>query len=101
MKPINNSIDDPKYHITYIFPEDRQLRRDEMIGRIDLQRAQKSKDLLADYLSRTKVELTEEQKAAKAKELLEVELKRGGTFVILAEPPECDSNLTGADQAPV
>ena len=100
MKPINNSFDDPKYHITYIFPEDRQLLHHEMIDRVNLLRAKKSKDLLADYLHRTKVELTEEQKAVKANELLEEELKRGGTFMILPEPPETDSALSGADQPP-
>ncbi|HEY5892175.1 MAG TPA: hypothetical protein VIT91_02995 [Chthoniobacterales bacterium] len=54
MDPINNSIDDQGYGITYIFPAERQLTRDQMIAAITKQRENRSARLLAAYLHRTK-----------------------------------------------
>lgn len=79
---MNNSFDDQEYGITYIFPAERQLTRDEMIAAIAKVREEKSVQLLDSFMRRNKAELTEEQKMAKAKELLEQELNRGGTVIM-------------------
>jgi hypothetical protein len=82
MKPTNNSFDDRKYGITYIFPAGHQLSRAEMGAEVVKQREAKSKQLLKTYLLRSKEKLDGKQKRAKAKELLEEHLRRGGTVVI-------------------
>lgn len=93
---MNNSLDDTGYGITYIFPSDRQLTRNEMIAAITKQRENKSAELLEGYLHHTKEELTDGQKETKAKELLEEHLKRGGTVMIAPLPPETDPDSTVA-----
>lgn len=94
MTPLNNSFDDQRYGITYIFPSERQLTRDEMITAISKQRETKSAQLLEAYLRRTKAELNDEQKKAKAKELLEEELNRVETVMIVPTGEDTDSGST-------
>ena len=94
MDPVNNSLDDQGYGITYIFSAMRQLTRDEMIAAITKERETKSAQLLETYLHRNKAELTDEQKKAKAQELLEEQLNRGGTVMISLLGEDADSGST-------
>ena len=96
MKPFS-SIDDLGYNITYIFQSEHPLTRDEMMAAVAQQRETKSAQLLAEYLCRTKEELTSEQKESKAEQLLEEDLQRGGTVMISPSGVEADVDVSAAN----